>query len=142
MRKYNLATVFLAAPTSTDERLQRIAEFSTGFIYAVSRTGVTGAQKQLPEDAQKLVQRLGKFTRLPIAVGFGISLPEQFRAVGKFAEAAVVGSAIVQLIESSPGNEANAVAKWIKDLLASAINHQPSAVSKGGRQERRIAGAD
>jgi len=140
MRKHNLATVFLAAPTSTDERLKRIAELSTGFVYAVSRTGVTGAQKQLPEDAQKLVQRLRKFTRLPIAVGFGISQPEQFRAVGKFAEAAVVGSAIVQLIERSPGNEANAVAELIKDLLA--VSHQPSAVSKGGRHERRIAGAN
>ena len=139
MRKKNLATVFLAAPTSTDERLKAIAEASSGFVYAVSRTGVTGARKELPEDAQKLVQRLRKYTRLPIAVGFGISEPEQFRAVGGFAEAAVVGSAIVQLIESNTGNEANAVAKWIKDLLA--VSHQPSAVSKGGRQERRIAGA-
>src|SRR5947209_9474007 len=68
MRRHNLATVFLAAPTSTDARLKRIAELSTGFIYAVSRTGVTGAQKQLPEDAQKLVHRLRKFTPLPIAV--------------------------------------------------------------------------
>jgi tryptophan synthase alpha chain len=68
MRKRKLATVFLAAPTSTDERLKRIAEASSGFIYAVSRTGVTGARKELPEDAQKLVQRLRKFTRLPIAV--------------------------------------------------------------------------
>src|SRR5258707_762703 len=76
MRRRNLATVFLSAPTSTDERLKRIAKSSTGFVYAVSRTGVTGARKELPEDARGLVQRLRKFTQLPIAVGFGISGPD------------------------------------------------------------------
>jgi tryptophan synthase alpha chain len=125
MRKRNLATVFLAAPTSTDERLKRIADASTGFVYAVSRTGVTGARKELPEDARKLVQRLRKFTRLPIAVGFGISAPEQFAAVGEYADAAVVGSAIVQLIERSPGSEAASVAQFIKQV--SAVSSQPSA---------------
>jgi tryptophan synthase alpha chain len=125
MRKRNLATVFLAAPTSTDERLKRIAEASTGFVYAVSRTGVTGARKELPEDAQKLVQRLRKFTKLPIAVGFGISQSAQFTSVGHFADAAVVGSAIVQTIESNPGKEAQAVAEWIKQvagLRSSAVS--------------------
>jgi len=117
MRKHNLATVFLAAPTSTGARLKRIAELSTGFVYAVSRTGITGARKDLTEDAEKLVQRLRKFTKLPIAVGFGISSPEQFTAVGKFAEAGVVGSAIVQTIESNPGTEAEAVAEFIKQLV-------------------------
>ena len=124
MQKHNLATVFLAAPTSTDARLKRIAQLSTGFVYAVSRTGITGARKELPEDAKKLVQRLRKYTKLPIAVGFGISAPEQFAAVGKFAEAAVVGSAIVQTIESNPGTEAEAVAEFIKQL--SAVSRQPS----------------
>ncbi len=128
MRKRNLATVFLAAPTSTDERLKRIAEASTGFIYAVSRTGVTGARKDLTDDAQKLVHRLRKFTKLPIAVGFGISGPEQVAAVGKFADAAVVGSAIVQTIESNPGTESQAVARLVTQL--SAPSHQPSAVSR------------
>jgi tryptophan synthase alpha chain len=118
MRKKSLATVFLAAPTSTDARLKSIAEASSGFVYAVSRTGVTGARKELPEDAQKLVRRLRKFTSLPIAVGFGISAAEQFAAVGKYAEAAVVGSAIVQVIERSPGTEAKAVAEFIRQLLA------------------------
>ena len=117
MRKRNLATVFLAAPTSTDARLSRMAQLSTGFVYAVSRTGITGARKELPEDAEKLVQRLRKFTKLPIAVGFGISAPEQFAAVGKFADAAIVGSAIVQKIESNPGTEAEAVAEFIKQLV-------------------------
>src|SRR5438045_2284997 len=125
MRKRNLATIFLAAPTSTDQRLKRIAETSTGFIYAISRTGITGARKDLPDDAQQLVKRLGKFTNLPIAVGFGISSAEHFKAVGKFADAAVVGSAIVQTIEQNPGKEAQAVAEWIKQV----IGHRSSAVS-------------
>ena len=117
MRKRNLAAIFLAAPTSTDQRLKHIAQLSTGFVYAVSRTGITGARQELAEDAEKLVRRLRKFTKLPIAVGFGISAPEQFAAVGKFADAAVVGSAIVQTIESNPGTEAEAVAKFIKQLV-------------------------
>jgi len=125
MAKRELATVFLAAPTSTDERLQRIAEASSGFVYAVSRTGVTGARPQLAADAQKLVRRLRKYTKLPIAVGFGISTAEQFAAVGSFADAAVVGSAIVETIERNPGTEAQSVAEFIKQLLA--VSSQPSA---------------
>src|SRR5207248_4068568 len=125
MRAHKLAMVFLAAPTSTDARLKRIAGASRGFVYAVSRTGITGARKELPEDAETLVQRLRKFTKLPIAVGFGISAPEQFAAVGKFADAAVVGSAIVQKIESNPGTEAEAVAKWINRV----VGRRSSAVS-------------
>jgi len=117
MRKRNLATIFLAAPTSPDERLKRIAEASSGFVYAVSRTGVTGARKELPEDAQKLVRRLRTFTDLPIAVGFGISAVEQFAAVGEYADAAVVGSAIVEVIERSPGTEAKAVAEFIEAVV-------------------------
>lgn len=118
MRKNELAPVFLAAPTSTDERLKRIAQASGGFVYAVSRTGVTGEQKQLPEDAQLLVRRLRKYTKLPIAVGFGISTPEQFAAVSGYADAAVVGSAIVATIERNPGKEAQSVAEFIKQLSA------------------------
>jgi len=117
MRQKNLATIFLAAPTSTDERLKSIAEVSSGFVYAVSRTGVTGARKELSEDAQKLVRRLRKFTKLPIAVGFGISEAAQFAAVGEYADAAVVGSAIVQVIERSPGTEAKAVAEFIEAVV-------------------------
>jgi len=117
MRKNELAPIFLAAPTSTDERLKKIAQASSGFIYAVSRTGVTGAQKQLPEDAQTLVRRLRKYSKLPIAVGFGISTPEQFAAVGAYADAAVVGSAIVEIIEKSPGKEAQYVGEFVKRLM-------------------------
>jgi tryptophan synthase alpha chain len=113
----DLATVFLVAPTSTDERLKRIAAVSTGFVYAVSRTGVTGAQKQLPEDAQGLVKRLRKYTKLPVAVGFGISNADQFAAVGKYADAGVVGSAIVQTIENNAGREAWAVGAFVSQLI-------------------------
>ncbi len=116
MRKRELVTVFLAAPTSTDARLQQIAEASTGFIYAVSRTGVTGAQKQLRTDARQLVAKLRKYSNLPIAVGFGISTAEQFASVGKFADAAVVGSAIVETIERNPGREPESVAQFIRSL--------------------------
>ncbi len=117
MRARNLETVFLAAPTSTDERLRAIAEASRGFVYAVSRTGVTGAREELPADARELVARLQRFTGLPIAVGFGISTPEQFSGVGEFADAAVVGSAIVRIIEQSRPAEAPAsVAEWIAKL--------------------------
>jgi tryptophan synthase alpha chain len=125
MHTRGLATVFLAAPTSTDQRLKRIAQASTGFVYAVSRTGVTGARQQLPEDASSLVRRLRKYTKLPVAVGFGISTAKQFTAVGKFADAAVVGSAIVQTIERNPGKEAESVAQFVRQL--SAVSRQPSA---------------
>jgi len=117
MRRHDLATIFLAAPTSTDVRLKRIAHASRGFVYAVSRTGVTGARQNLTDDARKLVRRLRRFTKLPIAVGFGISTPEQFAAVGKFADAAVVGSAIVETIERNPGKEAKSVAQFITALV-------------------------
>jgi len=120
MRRNQLATIFLAAPTSTDERLKRIAEASSGFVYAVSRTGVTGTRKQLPDDARQLVSRLRKFTKLPVAVGFGISTAEQFAAVGEFADAAVIGSAIVETIERNPGKEAASVAEFIKQLSATS----------------------
>jgi tryptophan synthase alpha chain len=119
MRQNQLAPIFLAAPTSTDARLKAIAEVSKGFVYAVSRTGVTGARQQLPQDAQSLVKRLRKVTKLPIAVGFGISTREQFAAVGEYADAGVVGSAIVDLIERNPGREAASVAAFVESLLSS-----------------------
>jgi tryptophan synthase alpha chain len=118
MRRRNLATIFLAAPTSTDERLKRVADVSRGFVYAVSRTGVTGARQEMAQDAQKLVRRLRKYTKLPVAVGFGISTAAQFAAVGRFADAVVVGSAIVQVIESNRGSEAKSVAEFIGQLRA------------------------
>jgi tryptophan synthase alpha chain len=118
MKAHDLAPVFLAAPTSPDERLRQIAQASRGFVYAVSRTGVTGARQQLAEDAQKLVRRLRRVTKLPIAVGFGIASAEQFAEVGRFADAVVVGSAIVETIESHRGGEAEAVGKFVRKLVA------------------------
>jgi len=118
MKANDLAPVFLAAPTSPEERLKRITGASRGFVYAVSRTGVTGARKQLAGDAQKLVRRLRRVTNLPVAVGFGISNAEQFAEVGKFADAVVVGSAIVETIERSRGREAEAVGEFVRELTA------------------------
>src|SRR4029077_8099495 len=106
MRAQDLTTVFLAAPTSTDTRLETIANLSRGFVYAVSRTGITGEQQQLASDAEQLVRRIRSFSSLPIAVGFGISNAQQFQAVGEFADAAVIGSAIVTIMEKHGRNSA------------------------------------
>lgn len=125
MHQHDLAPIFLAAPTSPDDRLKRIAAASQGFVYAVSRTGVTGTREQLASDARKLVQRLRRVTKLPIAVGFGISNADQFAEVGNFADAVVVGSAIVETIERNRGREAAAVAEFVRKL--SAVSCQPSA---------------
>lgn len=99
LRAAGLDTVFLAAPTSTDRRLKLIAEYSTGFVYLVSRTGVTGERESLAESLDPLLARMRKVTRLPLAVGFGISTPEQAAAVAAKADGVVVGSAIVRQIE-------------------------------------------
>jgi tryptophan synthase alpha chain len=99
MRAHNLDTVFLASPTSSDERLSRVAAASTGFLYLVSRTGVTGERQHLSAAVQPLVERARRFSTLPLAVGFGVSTPEQVREVQCLADAAVVGSAVVHAIE-------------------------------------------
>jgi len=122
MDEHKLDPVFLAAPTSTDRRLKAIAQACKGFVYAVSRTGITGTQKQLATDARDLVKRIRKFTKLPVAVGFGISNRDQFEQVGEFADAAVVGSAIVQAIEQNPGREARAVAELIAAMKSSTVS--------------------
>lgn len=124
MREHELSPVFLAAPTSTDERLRRIALESRGFVYAVSRTGVTGQREQLADDARKLVKRLRRVTKLPIASGFGISTPEQFAEVGEFADAVAVGSAIVETIERNRGREAAAVGEFVASLTARVWNRR------------------
>ncbi|HXY48860.1 MAG TPA: tryptophan synthase subunit alpha [Terriglobales bacterium] len=125
MRRHDLASIFLAAPTSTDERLRRIVDVSRGFVYAVSRTGVTGARQQLSQDASRLVRRLRRYTRLPIAVGFGISTPEQFQSVGAYADGAVVGSAIVETMERNRGREAASVGEFVKKLVARSSTPSP-----------------
>jgi len=119
LRAENLDTVFLAAPTSTNERLRQIAKLSTGFLYLVSRTGVTGERDELPSSARVLVERARRLTRLPLAVGFGISTPAQVREVQRVAEAAVVGSAVVHAIEARyhSGGEAaiEEFVRWLKE---------------------------
>lgn len=123
MHENSLAPVFLAAPTSPDARLKAIAEHSRGFVYAISRVGITGARETVASDAPDLVARLRRFTELPIAVGFGISTPAHVRAVGEFADAAVIGSAIVALIEKTPAADAPAaVGSFLAGLRAAEIN--------------------
>lgn len=117
MHEHSLAPIFLAAPTSPDARLKAIAAASQGFVYAISRVGITGTQQKIESDAAQLVSRLRQFTKLPIAVGFGISNAEHVKAVGEFADAAVIGSALVALIEkSSPAEAPAAIGKFIAGL--------------------------
>ncbi len=107
---HHLDTIFLGAPTSTDERLAKIAACSSGFLYLISRTGVTGAKDALPDDLPALLRRARAVTRLPIAVGFGISLPGHVSVLGGLADAAVVGSALVSEIEKAKSVDAAATA--------------------------------
>jgi tryptophan synthase alpha chain len=117
MHAANLAPIFLAAPTSTDDRLRRIAAVSQGFVYAISRVGITGTQQTLASDARSLVERLRRYTTLPIALGFGVSNAAHVAALGEFADAAVIGSAIVGIVEkSAPREAAAAVARFIEGL--------------------------
>jgi tryptophan synthase alpha chain len=101
LQGHNLDTIFLAAPTSSDERLRIISAATSGFLYIVSRTGVTGAKDSLPDELPSLLRRARQFTDLPIAVGFGISLPGHVSVLGGLADAAVVGSALVSEIENA-----------------------------------------
>jgi tryptophan synthase alpha chain len=122
LARVKLAPIFLAAPTSPDERLQAIATHSKGFVYAISRVGVTGTQQSMTSDAASLVARIRRWAGqarmgLPVAVGFGISSAEHVAQVGEFADAAVIGSKIVELIENSaPEAAPGAVARFIKGL--------------------------
>jgi tryptophan synthase alpha chain len=120
----DLALIMLAAPTSSDERLQKICEKASGFVYAVSRAGVTGARTALSNDAENLVERLRKFTDLPVAVGFGISNAGQVAETWKYADAAVVGSAIVAEImklapnpDTVPEDFISQIGEFTKNLL-------------------------
>ncbi len=117
MERHGLAPVFLAAPTSPDARLRQIAERSRGFVYVISRVGVTGARAALESDAEQLVARLRRYTQLPLAVGFGISSASQVEQVGRFADAAIIGSALVSIIEASSREIApEAVGRFIEGL--------------------------
>jgi len=103
MRRADLDTVFLVAPTSTDERIGRIAQSSSGFIYVVARTGVTGVRESISMEIRSIVERVRRHSSLPIAVGFGISKPEHVREVWEYADGAVVGSRLVAEIENNLG---------------------------------------
>jgi len=118
-RERGLDPIFLIAPTTSDERVARIAQQSSGFIYAVSRAGVTGARDEIADDAEALVKRVRSRSKLPIAVGFGISTPEQVRQVWRFADAAVIGSAIVSQVEKL-GNSPNLV-KYVGEFARSLV---------------------
>ncbi len=115
--------ISLVAPTTTDERLKIICDNSRGFIYAVSRAGVTGAQAETSSEAENLVVRTRQFTDLPVAVGFGISTRDQIVDVWRYADAAVVGSAIVAEIEraESPGNSVLRVEQLVGELLGNGL---------------------
>jgi tryptophan synthase alpha chain len=104
LHAHGLDMIFLVAPTSTDERLQLVAQHASGFIYAVSRAGVTGARSSVSAEAEKLVNRMRRFSELPIAVGFGISNAEQVTDVQRYADAVVVGSALVAEMERLAGS--------------------------------------
>jgi tryptophan synthase alpha chain len=116
-RRAGLDTVFLAAPTSPDARLKRVAECSRGFVYAVSRTGVTGEREAISEDAAGLVGRLKALTDTPIALGFGLSTPEQVRAAAAVADGVVVGSAIVRFLEENPEGDVAGMVRWLKSAM-------------------------
>lgn len=123
MRQAGLNTIFLVAPTSSPERIRKIAETSTGFLYAVSRTGVTGERQELATELRDFLHTLRTYTRVPIAVGFGISRPEHLKAVWQEADGAVVGSAVVRAIEENAASAdvANRVAAftlWLKGEAA------------------------
>ncbi len=120
MRLHDLDMIFLVAPTSTDERLRMIAAHASGFVYAVSRTGVTGARKNLGNEAELLVKRVRKVSGLPVAVGFGISTAAQVAETLRYADAAVVGSAIVAQIEklSTTPDVVKEIGRYVRCLIA------------------------
>jgi tryptophan synthase alpha chain len=128
----NLDTVFLAAPTSTDERLKTIAGVTSGFLYLISRTGVTGAKDSLPDDLPSLIRRVRAHTNVPLAVGFGISQPGHVSVLGGLADAAVIGSSLVSEIEKAESVEAAASA------LAARIRSFKQA-AKQGMSRREVA---
>jgi tryptophan synthase alpha chain len=118
MREAGLDTVFLVAPTSTDDRIKLIAENSSGFIYIVARTGVTGMRENISAEVRSIAERVRRYSTLPVAVGFGISKPEHVREVWSYADGAVVGSRLVLEIEnnlSSPGL-VESVARLVREL--------------------------
>src|SRR5579884_4009194 len=118
MQKHGLDTVFLAAPTSTPRRLELVAKYSTGFVYLVSRTGVTGERATISDTVAPLIASMRSLTGLPLAVGFGISKAEHVRELGSLADAVAVGSAVVRTIEENPADAAPALERLARQLAA------------------------
>src|SRR3989442_6915773 len=121
----DLDTIFLLSPTTTDERIGKAAKLGRGFLYGISRLGVTGARDRVASGAEALVRRIRAQTTMPIALGFGISRPEHVAEVGTYADAAVVGSALVSLIadeRDSPRllDKVDAYVRWLKGPLGSS----------------------
>jgi tryptophan synthase alpha chain len=134
---HHLDTIFLGAPTSTDERLAKIAGCSSGFLYLISRTGVTGAKDALPDDLPALLRRARSVTQLPIAVGFGISLQGHVSVLGGLADAAVVGSALVSEIEKAKTVDAGAAAlaervHLLKEAARHGLSRREAPMQRGG----------
>lgn len=123
-KREGIATIFLAAPTSTRKRIREIVKNSTGFIYYVSLTGVTGARRNLPSDIASNVRMIKSITKKPVAVGFGISAPRQTRDIVRIADGAIVGSAIVKMVADNAGNNKNMLSKIssFSKSLAKAIH--------------------
>ena len=139
LQAHRLDTVFLGAPTSTDDRLAKIAACSSGFLYLISRTGVTGAKDALPDDLPALLRRARSATQLPIAVGFGISLPGHVSVLGGLVDAAAVGSALVSEIENATAtNSSPAAVDAAENALADRIRSLKSA-ARTGLSRREVA---
>jgi tryptophan synthase alpha chain len=116
-RQAGLDTVFLAAPTSPDDRLRRVAGESRGFVYAISRMGVTGERDALSADARPLLARLRAAADVPVAMGFGLSTPEQVAAAAELADGVVVGSALVRFLEERPEGDLAEQVRWLKSRM-------------------------
>jgi tryptophan synthase alpha chain len=118
-RANGLDLIMFVTPTTTDERIAQIVKLASGFIYCVSITGVTGARRELWDGLPAFLQRVRQYTDVPLVVGFGISTAAHVRQVGQYADGAIIGSAMVQAIESSePGQEATAAAAFLRELQA------------------------
>jgi len=119
-QRYNIATIFFVAPTSTDERIKSNTKASSGFVYYVSLTGITGTQKAVAQSVVKQIKHIKRFTPKPVCAGFGISTPQQVKDIGRAADGVIVGSAIVKAIEQNKGNRdlVEKVSRYVRSLCA------------------------
>jgi tryptophan synthase alpha chain len=134
-RANNLDTILLLAPTSSTDRIKKVVDLATGFVYCVSRMGVTGARAELPSDLRGLVGRIRAETAKPVVVGFGISRPEHVAEVCRLADGAVVGSAVVSLIDREQGSAGlgDAVARFVRELKAATRSAPLRVTPSDGR---------